>query len=301
MRVHRSDPRRSPVRSNNGAAASPRPSQTSAVVGDSRLNARSVLASALLGADQPCLAVGELVGVAMLCGITANAARTCLWRMVSSGELTCDNGTYALAGHLLELRQRKDEAAQINNAVTKRWDGTWELAVVALDRRSRNDRLKLRKAAAALHLAELREGIWVRPDNLDARRLPMSRAVLEGQCVYFHGAATAMPADIVNSLFALDTWAADARRLIAAMDAELDIEPADSDTELADGTYNAFALSKAVVEHLLLDPLLPAELTPKEWPGHTLRCTYRRFDDAIKQRIRDAFRRSVQARVSPAM
>ncbi len=73
------------------------------------------------------------------------------------------------------------------------WDGTWELAVVSLERRSAADRLALRKAATALHLAELREGVWIRPDNLDPDRLPTLRAVLDRQCVHFHGAATDIP------------------------------------------------------------------------------------------------------------
>ncbi|MGH3554092.1 MAG: PaaX family transcriptional regulator C-terminal domain-containing protein, partial [Mycobacterium sp.] len=73
-------------------------------IGNRPLSARSVLATALLGADQPRLAVGQLVAMASLFGISAGAARTCLWRMVSNGELASDNGTYALAGHLLERR-----------------------------------------------------------------------------------------------------------------------------------------------------------------------------------------------------
>ena len=91
---------------------------------------------ALLGADQPHLTVGELVVVASLFGISDGAARTCLWRMVSSGELTSDDGTYALAGALLERRQRVDEAARIDDTAASPWDGTWELAVVSLERRS---------------------------------------------------------------------------------------------------------------------------------------------------------------------
>ena len=43
-----------------------------------------------------------------------------------------------------------------------------------LHRRSAADRLELRKAALALHLAELREGVWIRPENLDPQRLSTS-------------------------------------------------------------------------------------------------------------------------------
>jgi hypothetical protein len=35
-----------------------------------------------------------------------------------------------------------------------------------------------------------------------------------------------------------------------------------------------FVLSAAVLRHLLADPLLPAALVPRDWPGPTLRATY---------------------------
>src|SRR6478752_3182589 len=249
------------------------------LIGDRPLSARSVLASALLGADEPRLRVGELVGVASLFGISGGAARTCLWRMVSAGELTSDDGVYALAGRLLERRQRVDVASRIDDTALSPWDGTWELAIVSLERRSATGRLALRKAAIALHLAELREGIWIRPDNLDRDRLPTLRAVLDQQCAHFHGAETDIPADAVRSLFSLDDWAVNAHRLTLAMREELDVEAVGAD----DFTYQ-FALSVAVVRHLQLDPQLPAELTDKDWPGHALRGTYRRFNEAFKQR-----------------
>jgi phenylacetic acid degradation operon negative regulatory protein len=255
------------------------------LIGDRPLSARSVLATALLGADQPHLTVGELVAMASLFGISDGAARTCLWRMVSNGELTSEDGTYALAGRLLERRQRVDEASRIDDAAGSPWDGTWELAVVSLDRRSAADRLALRKAATALHLAELREGIWIRPDNLDRDRLPTLRAVLDRQCVHFHDAATDIPAETVRSLFSLDDWVADARRFTHAMRDEIDTEAVGAD----DFAYQ-FALSVAVVRHLQLDPLLPAELIPEEWPGHDLRSTYRSFYAVFNQRLNNAFR-----------
>jgi phenylacetic acid degradation operon negative regulatory protein len=208
--------------------------------------------------------------------------------MVSNGELTAADGSYTLAGRLSERRQRVDEASRIDDAAARRWDGTWELAIVALERRSAADRLELRKAATALHLAELREGVWIRPDNLDPQRFPTFRAVLDQQCTHFHGAATDIAADKVRSLFSLGAWADDAGALIDAMDGSLATGKRDDSTESF--TYE-FALSIAVVRHLQLDPLLPVELTGGHWPGRTLRSTYRRFDHAFKQRMNSAFRR----------
>jgi phenylacetic acid degradation operon negative regulatory protein len=254
----------------------------SELMGGRPLSARSVLASALLGSDQGRLTVAELVAVASLFGISAGAARTCLWRMVSNGELTGDDGSYALVGRLLERRLRVDEASRIDDVAAPGWDGTWELAIVWLERRSAADRLELRKAALALHLAELREGVWIRPDNLDPQRLPGSQAVLDQQCTHFHGAATDITGDKVRSLFSLGEWADDARVLIEAMDVALNTSTRDESTDSF--TYE-FALSIAVVRHLQLDPLLPVEFTGDHWPGHTLRSTYRRFDHAFKRRI----------------
>ncbi len=258
----------------------------SALVDSRPLSARSVLASALLGSDRGRLTVAELVAVASLFGISAGAARTCLWRMVSNGELTADDGSYALAGRLFQRRQRVDEASRIDDAAAHRWDGTWELAIVALERRSVADRLELRKAATALHLAELREGVWVRPDNLDPQRFPTFRAVIDQQCTRFHRAATDITADKVRSLFSLGEWADDARVLIDAMDAALDTGWRDDSSE---GFTSEFTLSIAAVRHLQLDPLLPVELTGDDWPGHALRRTYRRFDRAFKQRMSGAY------------
>jgi phenylacetic acid degradation operon negative regulatory protein len=256
-------------------------SRLSALIGDRPLSARSVLASALLGSDRGRLTVGELVAVASLFGISAGAARTCLWRMVSNGELIGDDGSYALAGRLSQRRQRVDEASRIDD-VSHGWDGTWELAIVALERRSASDRLELRKAAMTLHLAELREGVWIRPDNLDPQRFPAFRAVLDQQCTHFHGAATDITADRVRSLFSLGDWADDARVLVEAMSVAL---TASARHESAESFAYEFALSIAVVRHLQLDPLLPVEMTGDDWPGHTLRSTYRRFDHAFKRRI----------------
>ena len=263
-------------------------SRLSDLIGSRPLSARSVLASALLGSDQGRLTVAELVAVASQFGISAGATRTCLWRMVSNGELTGDEGSYALAGRVLERRERVDEASRIDDAA-RGWDGTWELAVVSLERRSASDRVELRKAAVALHLAELREGVWIRPDNLDPQRFPTFREVLDQQCIHFHGAATDITADKVGSLFSLGEWADDAGVLIDAMDAALNGSKRDESTESF--TYE-FALSIAVVRHLQLDPLLPVEFTGDHWPGNALRGTYRRFDHAFKQRINSAFRRA---------
>lgn len=251
------------------------------------VTARAILATALLGAREPQLPVSHLVAVASLFGISPGAARTCLWRMVSNGELTTDKATYTLAGRLLERRQLVDAASRTEHTPTSHWDGTWELAVVSLDRRDAMDRHDLRKAATALHLTEIKEGVWARPDNLDPQRRPESRAVLNRQCIQFRAAESNIAPETTRTLFRLDDWANDAHRLTAAMNHEFDATPFDTDDISATLSYH-FTLSIAAVHQLELDPFLPADLLPEDWPAEHLRVTYRTFDDLFQQTMENA-------------
>ena len=154
------------------------------------LGARSVIASTLLGAEAARMPAERLVRAGALFGIADGAIRTALWRMVSAGELTATDGAYSLAGRLLARQQRfSDNAA----ARRRTWDGTWEIEIVEAGPRSASARQDLRAAARALRLAQLREGVWLRPDNLDPLRLPEQRAIISAQCVRLTGATTSEP------------------------------------------------------------------------------------------------------------
>jgi phenylacetic acid degradation operon negative regulatory protein len=85
-------------------------------------------------------------------------------------------------------------------------------------------------------------------------------------------------------MFPLGTWSSDARRLTAALTAELDAGPPD-DHDANEVLRYHFTLSIAVVRHLQLDPLLPVELLPDDWPANDLRTTYRAFDHAFKRQL----------------
>ena len=178
------------------------------LIGDRPLSARSVLATALLGADEPHLTVGELVGDRL--AVRHQRRRRPHLPVADGLQRRTRPATTAPTRSRGRCSNGGNASTRPPGSTTpsrRRGIGTWELAVVSLDRRSAADRLALRKAATALHLAELREGIWIRPDNLDPDRLPTLRAVLDRQCVHFHGAATDIPPRFVRSLFNLDDWA----------------------------------------------------------------------------------------------
>jgi phenylacetic acid degradation operon negative regulatory protein len=224
------------------------------------LTARSVLLSTLLGLDPPVLAVSRLVETASLFGIADGAARTALSRMVAAGEVVADDGRYRLAGRLLDRQRRQDEGRRPR---TTRWNGQWRMAVVTEERRSASDRAELRAALARLRMAEWREGVWLRPDNLAVAPTGVSAE----HCAW-------LTADIEHApdLWDLDGWAKEARDLLD----ELATPPAIDD--LAPG----FVLSAAVLRHLAADPLLPPALLSDDWPGADLRTTYDEWDRAYR-------------------
>lgn len=239
------------------------------------LTARSVLASVLLGTEPPWLPTPRLLRTAALFGISEGSARTALSRMVANGEAVSERGGYRLAGRLV-ARQHRQAASR--RAETRPWDGTWELVTVEGDgARSAADRAALRDALRALRLAEVREGVWTRPDNLDPARSPDARAVAERWCRWWTGARPS-PAPDVGALWDLAAWAAGAEALRGEMEALLPGLDAGSPAELAAG----FVTSAAVLRHLQHDPLLPPELAPAGWPGEALRADYDRYDAAFR-------------------
>lgn len=229
------------------------------------LTARSVLASTLLGLDPPTLAVRRLVETATLFGISEGSARTALSRMAAAGEVVAEDGRYRLTGRLLDRQRRQDEGRRPR---LRPWDGRWRMAVVTGSRRTAADRADLRAALGRMRLAELREGTWLRPDNLDLAPTGLAAE----HCTWLVADPDA-PLD-PGELWDLGRWATEARGLLDEL-AAVTLEDAG---DLAPG----FVTAAAVLRHLAADPLLPVELLPAGWPGEELRARYDRWDRSYR-------------------
>ncbi len=244
------------------------------------MTARSVLLSVLLGSDPPRLPVQGLVRTTELFGIAEGTTRTALSRMAAAGEVVADDGWYQLVGDRLLARQARQAASRA--ARTRAWRGRrWHQAVVVADgRRHAADRAALRSTLRGLRLAELREGVWLRPDNVDLDRpdvdeLRWASVAPEGD-----------PVELARELWDLDGWAAEAADLRARM-ASIGAQLESGDRSgLADG----FVLSADVLRHLQADPLLPDALLPDGWPGSELRRDYDRYDRTYRDVLRGWFR-----------
>jgi len=233
------------------------------------LTARSVLASTLLGADPPELAVAHLLSVAGLFGVNPNRARVALSRMVASGEATTDGaGRYRLAGQLL-ARQRRQAASRAGR--TARWSGEWHVVVLTAVGDRAEVRAERRRALQTARLGELRQGVWMRPANLPVEL----DDVLERDSEQFVARPTGDAAGLAADLWDLQAWKTRSRKLLADMADHPTTGPGD----LAPG----FVLSAAVLRQLQADPLLPLSLLPEDWPGAELRRAYEQFDAGYRR------------------
>lgn len=229
------------------------------------LTARSVVLSTLLGYHPPALPVRALVRVGVLFDISEQATRVALTRMVADGDVVAENGVYRLTERLLR-RQALQEDSRAPQTLP--WDGTWEMVVVGGLARPVAERTARRKHMISHRLAEFREGVWMRPANL-AR-------TLDGpgfeDCAVFEARHEA-PGDLVRTLWDLPAWADEARRLRPGLDTV---------TTLAED----FMLIAEVLRQLQVDPCLPRELLPADWPGDDLRERYTEFRTAFAERLR---------------
>jgi len=228
-----------------------------------KLTARSVVLSVLLGAHPAWATAAELIRLTDDFGINENALRVALTRMVAAGDLIRSADGYRLSDRLLARQQRQDEALAPRLGA---WDGTWTTLVITVVGVDARTRAGLRKTLQDSRFAELREGVWLRPANLDV----VLTDELRGRVRILHS-RDGEPAALAGLLWDLPAWSATGHRLL-------------DDMAGADTVPQRFVIAAAMVRHLLTDPLLPDELVPRGWPGERLRAAYRGFADELVAR-----------------
>ncbi|HEU0191164.1 MAG TPA: PaaX family transcriptional regulator C-terminal domain-containing protein [Mycobacterium sp.] len=238
-----------------------------------RLTARSVVLSLLLGTHPATAGAAELVRLTADFGIKESALRVALTRMVGAGDLIRSADGYSLSERLLARQRRQDEAMHPR---VRRWRGDWIAVIITSVGSDARSRAALRTTLQHRRFAELREGVWLRPDNLDL--------VLDGDIRDRSRVLTVRdedPAGLVGQLWDLPGWTRAGEDLLGAVAAAGDVP-------------TRFTLAAAIVRHLLTDPVLPGELLPPDWPGERLRVAYTDFAAEIGRRRKDSQR--VEAR-----
>ncbi len=222
----------------------------------SRMTARSVVLSVLLGAHPAWATAAELIRLTTDFDIKEPTLRVALTRMVSTGDLVRSEDGYRLSERLMARQRRQDDAI---NPRLRTWDGAWTTLVVTSVGIDARTRANLRMTLQQKRFAEMREGVWLRPDNVE-NALPddVRRHVRVMRCYDDH------PVELAHQLWDLPGWARTGSDLLDDMAAATDV-PA------------RFVVAAGIVRHLLTDPVLPDELLPDDWPGSALREAYAEF------------------------
>ncbi|MBX7432289.1 PaaX domain-containing protein, C- domain protein [Mycobacterium sp. Y57] len=220
------------------------------------MTARSVVLSVLLGAHPAWATAGELLKLTTDFDLKEATVRVALTRMVGSGDLIRSEDGYRLSSRLLARQRRQD--ASINPHV-RAWDGCWTTLLITSIGGDARTRAALRNTLQELRFGELREGVWMRPANLDVE---LAADVRERVRVLH--ARDDDPVGLAGQLWDLTGWAAVGTSLLDEMASAADV-PA------------RFTAAAGIVRHLLTDPVLPDELLPPDWPGAALRAAYNDF------------------------
>lgn len=222
----------------------------------SKMPARSVVLSVLLGAHPAWATSAELLELTSDFGIREQTLRVALTRMVAAGDLVRSDNGYRLSARLLDRQRRQDDAL---NPRTHDWDGSWITLVITAVGMDARARAAMRNSLQIKRFGEMREGLWLRPDNLDDD-LP---AEIQDRVRVMHSRDDD-PADLAQRLWGLDDWSRTGHRLLADMAAARDVP-------------RRFVAAAGMVRHVLTDPVLPDELLPAGWPGAELRKAYADF------------------------
>lgn len=222
------------------------------------LTARSVVLSLLIGSQSARLPVRVIIRAGEKFGIAPATMRVALTRLVQAGDILSEQAVYTLSPHHLE-RQRLQEREL--DPVRLPWDGTWETVVVTATGRDAANRADLRRRLVARRMVMLREGVWMRPDNLPRDTTPEADTV---RLV----SRPDEPAELVRTLWDLEAWADIGRSLCDV-------------TAHGDTFAERFTAAAALVRHLRTDPALPDELQPDDWPAAAMRQGYEDFRTEI--------------------
>ncbi len=221
-----------------------------------RMTARSVVLSVLLGAHPAWASAAELIRLTADFDIKEPTLRVALTRMVGAGDLVRSEDGYRLADRLLTRQRRQDAAI---DPKLREYDGQWLMLVITSVGTDARTRASLRNALQQSRFGELREGVWMRPGNLD-QVLPPE---IVGR-VRVLQARDEDPAALAATLWDLPAWKLTGEQLLDEMATAADIP-------------GRFVVAAGIVRHLLADPVLPEELLPDDWPGDRLRKAYNDF------------------------
>jgi phenylacetic acid degradation operon negative regulatory protein len=217
--------------------------------------------------DRHGLAVGAgtFIAVLGLLGVSEQAARSTLTRMVCRGLLARQQhgrrAYFTLTERSTALLVEGGERIFAPAPVRQRWDGAWTLLSFSIPESRRNERHRLRARLAWNGFGPLRDGLWLAPGRVEVAGL-VSDLGLERHLDAFASWALAPTdvADLVERVWDLDELRGSYEAFLARWrDPALPVPPGD----LARQVFLITEWRRIIRE----DPLLPVRYLPSDWPA----------------------------------
>ncbi|MDR3083621.1 MAG: PaaX family transcriptional regulator, partial [Streptomyces sp.] len=233
--------------------------------------------------------VAALIRLLAEVGVDAPSVRSSVSRLKRRGLLVPERTATGAAGYALspDARQLLDDGDRRVYPTTPPKDEGWVLAVFSVPETERQRRPLLRSRLAGLGFGTAAPGVWIAPARLyEETRHTLKRLNLDPYVDFFRGEHLGF----APTAAAVARWwdlAGIARQHEAFLDRHAPVlrgweTREDTPPEAA---YRDYLLALDSWRHLpYIDPGLPAELLPGDWPGARSAVVFR----ALHERLRDA-------------
>jgi phenylacetic acid degradation operon negative regulatory protein len=247
----------------------------------------TVLGRHVLDHEGLAVAAGTYIAVLERLGVSEQAARSTLTRMVHRGLLDRQQHgrrayftlTHDSRGLLLEGRERIFAPVPVR----QRWDGEWTLLSFSIPESRRDERRRLRARLAWNGFGLLRDGLWLAPGRAEVARF-IADLGLEKHVDVFAARALAPTdvAELVERAWDLD----DLRGRYGAFADRWRARPPPA--PLGDLATQVSLITEW--RHILReDPLLPADHLPADWPAVEAARLFHRLHDRYSPGAAETF------------
>ncbi|MEU1593936.1 PaaX family transcriptional regulator C-terminal domain-containing protein [Streptomyces sp. NPDC005708] len=233
--------------------------------------------------------VAELIRLLAAVDVDAPSVRSSVSRLKRRGLLVPARTTTGAAGYALspDARQLLDDGDRRVYATTPPKDEGWVLAVFSVPESERQKRHLLRSRLAGLGFGTAAPGVWIAPARLyEETRHTLERLRLDPYVDFFRGdhlgftptvRAVARWWDLTAIAGQHEAFLERHAPVLQGWEARPTTPPEDA--------YRDYLLALDSWRHLpYVDPGLPAELLPVDWPGARSAAVFR----ALHERLRDA-------------
>lgn len=245
-----------------------------------------------------CIALRSLLALGQELKLTTTSLRAALCRLCSQGWLEASSLEKRSYYALTEMgRERVEEAApRIFSPHVEKWDGQWTMLTYSLPEKLRPHRDRLRRELTWLGFGVLSPAVWISPQpiveltlrHLAQRQLDRFVHVFRARHV---NALT--PGELVEKCWNLRT----VQRRYTKFTQQWEPEWQKFQKRFAAGDPPAESVCFASKMHLLheygkflhIDPTLPSELLPADWPGNTAWLVFRECHHLLAERALNFF------------